>query len=122
MIALKRDFACAREHCSWKAQKDFESLRTMCWSVLLRTLRDLYTYQDCSRQHRKNLYDTSFNWIFRVSPDDDDQPMSFVWVCGILELDHDQVARTVWGLRDEGFRALKAALVTVREKPRELQR
>lgn len=105
----------------WEVQRDLEALRTMCWSILLRTLRDLYTYQDRSRSHRKRLYDTSFNWIFRVSPDDEDQPMSFVWVCDILNLDHDQVARVVWDRRNDGFSELKTALAAVREKQSGIQ-
>jgi hypothetical protein len=43
MIALKRDFEDEWDQHSWEAQRDLESLRTMCWSILLRTLRDLYT-------------------------------------------------------------------------------
>lgn len=120
MIPIKH-FVPVQDSRHWRAQRDLEALRAMCWSILLRTLRDLYTYQDRSRQHHRNLYDTSFNWVFRVAPGDEDQPMSFVWVCDILDLDHDRVAKTVWELRGGGFQTLKTALVAVREKKSELQ-
>lgn len=122
MIVLRYELECARwEERRWEALRDLEALRTMCWSILLRTLRDLYTYQDRRRPQRKQIYETAFSWVFHYSPDDDDQPMSFAWVCDTLNLDHDLVAKRVWELRDEGFQELKKALVVMREKQSELQ-
>jgi hypothetical protein len=121
MIARELEFESEWERRQWEALKDLEALRGMCWSIMLRTLRDLYTYQDRSRQHRKNLYDTSFNWVFQLDPADEDQPMSFVWVCDTLDLDHNLVAKRVWELRGAGFQALKRALVAMRETQSELQ-
>lgn len=99
----------------WETRRDLEALRTLCWSILLRTLRDLYTYHDCSLKQRKKLYDTAFSWVFEVGPDDKYQPMSFAWVCDILEMDHNQVAKRIWELRGSGFRELKKFLVVVRD-------
>lgn len=122
MSALSYEIERARqEEHYWAALRDVEALRTMCWSILLRTLRDLYTYQDRRRPQRRRIYETAFNWVFRYSPDDDDQPMSFTWVCGTLDLDHDLVAKRVWELRDDGFQVLKRVLVTMKEKQSGLQ-
>ena len=121
MIELKEESDPSDEQRYWRAWCDLEAMKVVCWSILLRTIRDLYTYKDKRSPHRKHLYDTAFDWVFHYSDDDEDQPMSFVWVCDTLDLDHNLVARRVWELRNEDFPELRKALVAVKEKQSELQ-
>lgn len=105
-------------------QQDEEALRTMFWNILDRTLRDLFTYRDRRTKRRAWYYDNAYNWLFCYDPDDLEVPMSFAYVCDILGLDPDSLAKAVWDHRHLTFRELKAE-VKRQEKARaarELQR
>lgn len=93
-----------------QAWQDHEALETMCHSILERTLRDIYTYRDCRTRQRKRIHEAALNWVLCWDIADRDQPMGFVWVCGILGWDPEKVARRVWELRQTDYITLKKVL------------
>jgi hypothetical protein len=105
-------------------RKDEEGIRNICWAILDRTIRDLFTYKDRRTKRRAKYYDTAFNWLFQYDPEDIEQPMSFAYVCDILDLDHAALAEAVWNNRNRAFQELELeAKIRDREKTkRELQR
>jgi hypothetical protein len=90
--------------------RDKEALLNVCLSVLDRTIRDLFTYRDRRNKKRARLYDTAYNWVFQHDDRDTEVPMSFTYVCGILDFDADTLAKSVWTHRHLTYKEIKAEM------------